>query len=90
LGKKPQKLAFELVQRLRQKSIPTEIDFTPKKVGKALETAFSMGATYALVFGEDELSSQQVTLKELAKRKETSLPLGELENFLLGKQSEEN
>ncbi len=49
-----------------------------------------MGATYALVFGEDELSSQQVTLKELAKRKETSLPLGELENFLLGKQSEEN
>lgn len=88
LGDKAQKAAFELVHQLRHKSIPTEIDFNPKKVGKALEAAVSMGATYALVLGEDELSSKQITLKELAKREETSLPLGELENFLLGKQSQ--
>ena len=88
LGDKAQKAAFELVHQLRHKSIPTEIDFNLKKVGKALEAAVSMGATYALVLGEDELSSKQITLKELAKREETSLPLGELENFLLGKQSQ--
>lgn len=87
IGKAAQEAAFQLVHRLRKKSIPTEIEFKPKKIGKALETAIASKATYALVFGEEELNSGKIILKKLATREEVQIKFVELEDFFLGKQS---
>jgi histidyl-tRNA synthetase len=87
IGDEAKKASFALVHNLRKNGICAEIDFNPKKVGKALEHAVSCGSTYALVFGEEELASKQINLKHLATREEELLPLEEVVDFLLGKQS---
>jgi len=89
IGEKSREKGFQLVHTLREEGICAEIDFHPKKVGKAIEHAANMGATYALVFGDEELTSGEIKLKHLASREEIPLNLQGLSHFLLGKQSQE-
>ncbi|MDN3507156.1 MAG: histidine--tRNA ligase [Simkaniaceae bacterium] len=85
LGEKAKEYGLELTYRLRHQDVGVEIDCHAKKVGKALEKAVALGATYALVLGEDELSSGEIKLKKIASREELPLKLDDLEKFLLGK-----
>lgn len=87
LGDAAHYACFEWTHSLRKLNLFAEIDLHPKKVGKSLEHAAQIGATYALVLGDLELESGQVKLKELATRKEIPLPLADLGKFLLGKQT---
>jgi len=84
LGESAGDYGLELTYRLRHQDIAVEIDSHAKKVGKALEKAVSLGATYVLVLGDDELSSGEIKLKKMASREEIPLKLNELEKFLLG------
>ena len=56
--------AVKLAEELRSKGISCEFDLTNKKFVKQLEKA-SKVAKYALILGEDELSTNQVTVKNL-------------------------
>ncbi|NGX60413.1 MAG: Histidine--tRNA ligase [Chlamydiae bacterium] len=84
LGEKAKEYCTELVYQLRHQDIATEIDWHPKKVGKSLEKAAGIGSTYALILGDDELSSGELKLKKLATRAEIPLKLEDLAKFLLG------
>ncbi len=86
LGDAAKAYCTELVFQLRHQGVAAEIDWNPKKVGKTLEHASHIGATYALVLGDDELDSQSIKLKELASRKEIPLSLVDLPKFLLGEE----
>jgi histidyl-tRNA synthetase len=87
LGEKAKEYCTELVFDLRHRDISTDIDWNPKKVGKSLEKAAELKATYALIIGEDELSSGKIKLKKLETREEIPIKLEELTNFLLSMQS---
>ena len=89
LGEKGKEESFQLVHVLRTEGICAEIDFHPKKVGKAIEHAAAIGAIYALVLGDEELQSGKIKLKHLSTREEIPLTVAKLSHFLLGKQSEE-
>jgi histidyl-tRNA synthetase len=66
LGDKAKATCFELLHALRQQGIPSQMDFSGKKVGKLLQYADQMGASYVVVIGDDELQAQEVELKEMA------------------------
>ena len=55
---------IKLTEELRSKGITAEFDLTNKKFVKQLEKA-SKVAKYALILGEDELSQNKVTIKNL-------------------------
>lgn len=82
IGEKAKTLATELVFDLRHKDISTAIDWNPKKIGKSLERAASLHAKYALVLGDEELSSGKIALKELSTREQVTIGLKNLADFL--------
>lgn len=56
--------AVKLTEEIREHGITCEFDLTNKKFVKQLEKASKL-AKYALILGEDEISSNQVTIKNL-------------------------
>ena len=56
--------AIKLTEEMRGNGITCEFDLTNKKFVKQLEKA-SKTAKFALILGEDEISSNQVTVKNL-------------------------
>ena len=56
--------AVKLTEEMREQGITCEFDLTNKKFVKQLEKA-SKTAKFALILGEDEISSNQVTIKNL-------------------------
>ncbi|MDD3594257.1 MAG: histidine--tRNA ligase [Candidatus Gastranaerophilales bacterium] len=56
---------LKLVQNLRAKGLCVEFDMQNRKFSKQLEKAVKSGAQYALILGEDEISSNKITVKNL-------------------------
>lgn len=82
IGDAAQTFCFELLSKLRHEKIPAEIDLSGKKVQHGLQLANAAKAKYALIIGESELSSQEISLKEMDTRKSISLKLKDLVSFL--------
>jgi histidyl-tRNA synthetase len=78
LGEKAREACFELLHSLRQKGIPSQMEFGNKKIGKALQYADQMGATYTAVIGDHELELQEVELKEMATGNIKKVPFSTL------------
>ena len=55
---------IKLTEELRQAGVTAEFDLTNRKFVKQLEKA-SKTAKYALILGEDEISQNKVTVKNL-------------------------
>ena len=69
--------AWKLVQQLRTQGIRTEIAYKGK-AGKRLERADKLGATLALMLGEDEIRAGTVTLKDLKSGAQETIARGAL------------
>lgn len=82
LGDKAKPTCFELLHALRQQGIPSQMDFGGKKVGKLLQHASQIGATYVVVIGDHELESQTVELKEMATGHKVKISLAALVSTL--------
>lgn len=82
LGEKAKMRCFELVHELRQHNIPVQMDFSNKKVGKAMQYADQLHATYVAVVGDQELESQTIELKEMATGNKSSLSFTEASSAL--------
>jgi histidyl-tRNA synthetase len=70
--------AIKLTEELRAKNISCEFDLTNKKFVKQLEKA-SKVAKYALILGEDEISSGTITVKNLDTSEQKTVQLNELD-----------
>lgn len=82
LGERSKKECFILLHQLRELGISTEMDFNTKKMGKALQYANQIGATYVVVVGDNELNTKQVELKEMASGNTHTIGLAECAEFL--------
>jgi len=80
LGDEAKATCFHLLHTLREHGIPSAMDFSVGKIGKALQHASHIGALYAVVIGDHELSSQEVELREMATGHRTKIPLSNLED----------
>ena len=69
--------ALELLAKLRAAGVRAEIQAQDRPLGKQLEDASAMGATWALIIGKKEISAGTVTLRDMRQRNEAQLPFGE-------------
>ncbi|EPP37276.1 anticodon binding domain protein [Chlamydia psittaci 84-8471/1] len=74
---------FVWAQHLRSLGIPTEVDWTHKKLKTALKIADAEKATFVCPVGERELVSEQLTVKNMSLHKEFSGSKQEVEQRLL-------
>ncbi len=73
--------ALKLTESLRQNGITAEFDLTNKKFVKQLEKA-SKVAEYALILGEDEISQNKITVKNLATSEQKTIDCKEVISLL--------
>jgi len=66
MGEKARRAAIAVAQKLRNAGFRVELPPTEQKFGKALGQADKLGSRYALILGEDEVTSGHWTLKTLA------------------------
>jgi len=78
LGAGMNKEAARLARELRRHDIVVELGDESFRLKKSLETASKIGAKYALIAGENELSTGVFALKDLATGKQDSVPRPDL------------
>lgn len=82
LGEEARKTCFTILHQLRQDRIPTQMDFSGRKLNKVMQTANEAGAQYVIVLGENELREGMVDLKEMATGEVVKAPLSALSHIL--------
>lgn len=82
LGDRAKKACFSLLHDLRQKNIPTQMDFSNRKLGKVMQYADQIHARFVAVIGEHELDQGQIKIKEMETGIETILPLDQIDEKL--------
>ncbi len=75
LGDQSIDYCFQLTSKLRKKSIPTEMDFSSKKIQQCLQTASKLRAKFCLIIGEEEISSGDALLKNMETREQIPIKL---------------
>ncbi len=70
--------AQKLAQAFREAGVSTSVDMSSKKVGKKISNAGDQFIDYAIVLGDDEISSKKYTMKDLTDSAETTGKLEEL------------
>ncbi len=73
---------FKLMSDLRRKGFSVARDFGGKSLKSQMKLAAKSGANFALIIGEDEVTSATVTLKNLETSEQKKISSGEVENFL--------
>ena len=66
MGEKAYAPSVKLARKLRDSGFAVELPPEEMKFKKSLGLADKLGARYALIIGEDEVNSGQLTLKHLA------------------------
>ena len=79
---KAQSTAIRAAQTLRQAGFRVELPPVEQKFGKALGQAEKLGAKFALILGENEVSEGMWTLKNLSDGAQIKLPEPELIDHL--------
>ena len=82
MGEKAQPTAIAAARTLREAGFRVELPPVEQRFGKALGQADKLGSRYALILGEDEVSSGQWTLKTLADGSQAKYTEAELVAFL--------
>lgn len=82
LGADSTEKCFQILHDLRQKGIAAQMDYTGKKLNKALQYADQINAKFVAVVGENELASNVVEIKEMATGEKTKVALSELIHHL--------
>lgn len=82
LGKEPMSLSFKISNQLRENGIRTELSFDGGSMKSQMKKANRSSAKFALIIGEDELSSNSATLKNMNDSSQEEINLNEIENSI--------
>jgi len=66
----------ELARNLRHAGISCQLDLDGKSMKSQLKAADKCGAKYALLIGDDELASGEVTVKNLSSSEQSKVAFG--------------
>jgi histidyl-tRNA synthetase len=72
---------FEIAANLRKQNIPVHLFSEDKKIGQQLKFAGEVGIPYALLIGENELSSGVATIRNLQTRDQEEVAIENLTDF---------
>jgi len=82
MGERAYAAAIHAAKDLRKAGFSVELPAVEQKFGKALSQADKLGAKYALILGDNEVSEALWTLKTLSTGEQQKLPEPELLQFL--------
>lgn len=82
LGDAATSVCFSLLHDLRQNGVSAHMDFSSKKLNKAMQIANQMQAKFVAVVGDEELRTKLVDLKEMSTGETTKAPLFSLGRIL--------
>ncbi|MCQ2078941.1 MAG: histidine--tRNA ligase [archaeon] len=70
--------SFGIVAKLREAGVSADIDIMGRKLGKAMKSASTVCARYAVIVGAGELSRNAVTLRDMKSGEQCEVPIAEL------------
>jgi len=82
MGETAHTAALSTAAELRNKGFRVELPPVEQKVGKALSQADKLGTNYAVILGENEISSGEYTVKVLSTGTQTKVPKSQLAAYL--------
>ncbi len=83
MGEEAKLTAIKLSARLRTSGISVALASGSKSLKSQLRQANSLNASYAIIIGEQELSSSTVVLRDMKAKEQTTIPLEFVEKSLL-------
>lgn len=85
VGKEAEQAAVRLVHDLRANGVQVDKDYQMRKMKGQLKAADRYEAKYVLILGEEEVSNNTVTVKEMATGEQQVLPMANIVDTLTGK-----
>ena len=82
LGEAAQEEAFKLVMDLRDAGFSAAVDYAGRSMKAQMKQANKLGAKFAAIMGDDELSEGVVMLRDMAGSEQEKVPVSELFNKL--------
>ena len=82
LGERAEKEAVPLIKALRLKGIRLERDYGAKGIKAQMKRADKLGAKFVLILGDDELSSNSITVKNMENGEQEKNPISMIEERL--------
>lgn len=82
IGPEAKKYGFKLVQKLRKEGFSVDCDYEDKSVKSQMRMAHRVGASYALILGEDELQKGIAQLRDMHRSEQFVVELSEIVNEL--------
>lgn len=82
LGDSAKSTCLQIMKQLRNHGLDIQMEFSAKKLQRAMQYADQIKAKYVAVVGDQELQNQQVELKEMATGEKTTVPLFHLSRIL--------
>ena len=70
--------SFGIVAKLREAGISADIDLMGRKLGKAMKSASTVCARYAVIVGANELARDAVTLRDMATGEQCEVAIADL------------
>ena len=81
LGEKESKVAFSLMQQLRNKNVRCELYHESAKFDKQFKYAEKKNIPYVIILGSKELEDKTCVIKDIRKREEKTIPVGSIAEF---------
>lgn len=75
--------AIRISREIASKGIPSEADIMGRRLGRQLEYAEKRGIPYVLIVGPEELKSGKFKLRDMGRKGEVEVLLGDLPSLLL-------
>src|SRR3989344_932572 len=79
LGDRAEKEAVPLIKAIRLKGIRLERDYGTKGIKAQMKRADKLGAKFVLILGDDELSSNSITVKNMENGEQEKKPISMIE-----------
>jgi len=80
LGEKAEKAAIPLMKTLRSNGIRLERDYGNKTIKSQMKRADKLGAKVVLILGDDELASNDITIKNMQSGEQEKVALDRVED----------
>ncbi len=75
IGDDAKNLSFKIIEQLRGAGIKAETDYSGRSLKSSLKQADNLGAKYALIIGEDEISKGVVLLRNMATKEQSEIKI---------------
>lgn len=87
VGESARETAFSLVNRLRAAGIAVEARYSSTSLKGQMKVADRVGARKVIMIGDEELSRQEVTVRDMQTKEQTSVKIDTIVSYLQGDKS---